>query len=222
MGTIKMTLRAIDWTMGEVGSVFVGLKDGNCRIDWGDGHTSSIKAHTRGIFPQHEAHVYASTCKKSGDTFQVTISSSENNIVFFNTGSIDMEILEVDISECPELERLEVTGRPPIIDTRFNGHLKDLKIEDAHGIDLDLSQNHALEYLTLYGYDNPRLDISKCDSLWYLHMGISHVKEIAVSNRSSLKELIFWNNECPLTARSLKFINSTLERNNGTITLGTI
>lgn len=33
MGTIKMTLRAIDWTMGEVGSVFVGLKGGNCRID---------------------------------------------------------------------------------------------------------------------------------------------------------------------------------------------
>lgn len=76
--------------------------------------------------------MYPNSCKKSRDIFEVIISSSENNIVFFNTGSIDMEILEVDVSKCPELERLGVTGRLPRIDTSFNSHLKDLKIEDAH------------------------------------------------------------------------------------------
>ena len=32
MGTIRMKIQALDWTMGDVGSVFVGLKGGSCRI----------------------------------------------------------------------------------------------------------------------------------------------------------------------------------------------
>ena len=39
MGTIRMTVKAIGWTQGDVGHVAVALRDGTCRIDWGDGRT---------------------------------------------------------------------------------------------------------------------------------------------------------------------------------------
>ena len=199
MGTIRMKIQALDWTMGEVGNVFIGLKGGECMIDWGDGHTSTIQAHPHKIYPQYVSHVYPSNCKSSGDIFDVVISSTEDNIVFLNTGCIDMAILDLDLTQCPELERLDLT--------------RQVK-------SLDLSHNQALEQLQIKGYDNPRLDISRCDNLWYLDCGNSEIKEIVASNQSALKEIIFLYH-CPLDVnlKSFNFIRSTLDRNNGSITI---
>ena len=220
MGIIRMKIQALDWTMGEVANVFVGLKGGECMIDWGDGHTSIIQAHPREVYPQYESHVYPSNCKTSGDIFDVLISSTGDNIVFLNTGCIDMAILELDLSQCPELERLDLTRPVKSLDTRFNKSLKELSIYNAQGISMDLAHNQALEQLQIKGYDNPRLDISRCDKLWYLDCGSSKIKEIAVSNQSSLKEVIFLYS-CPLDAnlKSFNFIRETLDRNNGSITI---
>ena len=140
-----MKIQALDWTMGEVGNFFVGLKRGMCRIDWGDGHTSVIQAHPREVYPQYVSHVYPSNCKSSGDIFDVVISSTEDNIVFLNTGCIDMAILDLDLSKCPELERLELTRQVRILDTRFNISLRKLLIYNAQGISLDLSSNQNLD-----------------------------------------------------------------------------
>ena len=194
-----MKIQALDWTMGEVANVFVGLKGGECMIDWGDGHTSVFQAHPREVYPQYESHVYPCKCKTSGDIFDVVITSTEDNIVFLNTGCIDMTIIELDLSQCPELERLDLT-RP----------VKSL----------DLSHNQALEQLQIKGYDNPRLDISRCDNLWYLDCGNSEIKEIVVSNQSALKDIIFLYH-CPLDVnlKSFNFIRATLDRNNGSITI---
>ena len=194
-----MKIQALDWTMGEVANVFVGLKGGECMIDWGDGHTSVFQAHPREVYPQYESHMYPCKCKTSGDIFDVVITSTEDNIVFLNTGCIDMTIIELDLSQCPELERLDLT-RP----------VKSLY----------LSHNQALEQLQIKGYDNPRLDISRCDNLWYLDCGNSEIKEIVVSNQSALKEIIFLYH-CPLDVnlKSFNFIRSTLDRNNGSITI---
>ena len=215
-----MKIQALDWTMGEVANVFVGLKGGECMIDWGDGHTSIIQAHPREVYPQYESHVYPSNCKTSGDIFDVVISSTGDNIVFLNTGCIDMAILELDLGQCPELERLDLTRPVKSLDTRFNKSLKELSIYNAQGISMDLLHNQALEQLQIKGYDNPRLDISRCDKLWYLDCGNSEIKEIAVSNQSSLKEVIFLYS-CPLDAnlKSFNFIRETLDRNNGSITI---
>ena len=215
-----MKIQALDWTMGEVANVFVGLKGGECMIDWGDGHTSIIQAHPREVYPQYESHVYPSNCKTSGDIFDVLISSTGDNIVFLNTGCIDMAILELDLSQCPELERLDLIRPVKSLDTRFNKSLKELSIYNAQGICMDLAHNQALEQLQIKGYDNPRLDISRCDKLWYLDCGNSEIKEIAVSNQSSLKEVIFLYS-CPLDAnlKSFNFIRETLDRNNGSITI---
>ena len=177
MGTIRMNIQALDWTMGEVGNVFIGLKGGEC-------------------------------------------SSTENNIVFLNTGCIDMAILDLDLSKCPELERLALTRQVKILDTRFNISLRKLLIYNAQGTSLDLSCNQNLEELEIKGYDNSKLNISRCNKLWYLDCGNSRMREILVSNSSVLKEIIF-REECPLTPRSLSYVNRTLERNNGTMTITT-
>ena len=197
MGIIRMKIQALDVTMGEVANVFVGLKGGDCRIDWGDGHTARIEAHPYEVYPQYESHVYPSKCKTSGDIFDVVISSSEDNIVFLNTGCIDMAILDLDISQCPELERLDLTRPLKSLDTRFNKSLRQLSIDNAQGMSIDLSQNQALEQLQIKGYDNPRLDVSRCDQLWYLDCADSEIKEIAVSKRSSLKEIEIFDTNLP-------------------------
>lgn len=218
MGTIRMKIQTLDWTMGEVGNVFIGLKGGECMIDWGDGHTSTIQAHPHKIYPQYVSHVYPSNCKSSGDIFDVVISSTEDNIVFLNTGCIDMAILDLDLSKCPELERLDLTRQVRILDTRFNISLRKLLIYNAQGMAIDLSCNQNLEELEINGYDNPRLNISGCNKLWYLDCGNSRMREIMVSNSSALKEVIF-REESPLTPRSLTYINRTLERNDGAMTV---
>ena len=213
-----MKIQALDWTMGEVANVFVGLKGGECMIDWGDGHTSVFQAHPREVYPQYESHVYPSKCKTSGDIFDVVITSTEDNIVFLNTGCIDMAILDLDLTQCPELERLDLTRPVKSLDTRFNKSLKKLSIQNAYEMSLNLSQNQALEQIEIKGYDSRRLDISKCDRLWYLDCGSSKMQEIAVSNNSELKEVIFWY-DCPLNEKSLRFIKRTVERNNGSISI---
>ena len=98
--------------------------------------------------------------------------------------------------------------------------IKQLLIYNAQGISLDLSSNQNLEELEIKGYDNPRLNISGCNKLWYLDCGNSRMREILVSNVSALKEIIF-REECPLTPRSLSYVKKTLERNNGTMTITT-
>ena len=215
-----MKIQARDLTMGEVANVFVGLKGGDCMIDWGDGHASVFQAHPLEVYPQYESHVYPSKCKKSGDVFDVVICSNEDNIVFLNTGCIDMAILDLDLSDCPELERLDLTRPVKSLDTQFNKSLKELSIYNAQGISMDLSHNQALEQLELRGYNNLRLDISKCDKLWFLDCGDSKIKDIVISNQSSLKEIIF-RHRCPLDAnlKSTAFLCATMDRNNGCITI---
>ena len=187
-------------------------------IDWGDGHASVIQAHPREVYPQYVSHVYPSNCKSSGDIFDVVISSTEDNIVFLNTGCIDMAILDLDIGRCPELERLHLTGPVRKINTSCNKSLKELSIHDAYEMSLDLTQNQDLEQLEIRGYNKERLDLSKCDKLWYLDCGSSRMKEIAISNNSVLKEVIFWDH-CPLNESSMRFINKVLALNDGNITI---
>ena len=47
MGTIRMTVAAIDWTEGEVGKIHILLSGGHCRIDWGDGNSTPLFTYTR-------------------------------------------------------------------------------------------------------------------------------------------------------------------------------
>ena len=201
MGTIRMTVKAIDWTQGDVGHVSVALRGGSCRIDWGDGRTSSIRSRTNDESMICADHVYPRGCKKSSDIFEISLTSDNDNLIGFYSGCFDMEILKLDTKECPELEKLILSGC----------------VRDD-GVNMNFSNNKNLEILKLHSCDIRKLDISKCDKLWYLDCGYSKLQEIAVSNNSALTELIFWD-ECHLSQKSQYFINRTLERNDGKLTI---
>ena len=49
-------------------------------------------------------------------------------------------------------------------------------------------------------------------------LDLSRMKEIAISNKSALREVIFWDH-CSLNERSLRFINKVLDNNNGSLTI---
>ena len=213
-----MTVKAIDWTQGDVGHVAVALRDGACRIDWGDGRTSSVKSRINDESMIYADHVYPRGCKKSSDIYEIIITSDNDNIIGFYSGCFDMSILKLDIKGCPELEKLILSGSVRDVTFRNNPNLKELDITGDDGVDMNFSNNKNLEILKLHSCDIRKLDISKCDKLWHLDCGYSKLQEIAVSNNSALTELIFWY-ECNLSQKSQYFINKTLERNDGKLTV---
>ena len=176
MGTIRMTVKAIAWTQGDVGHVAVALRDGICRIDWGDGRTSSVKSRISDESMIYADHVYPRGCKKSLDIFEISLTSDNDNLIGFYSGCIDMEILKLDLKECPELEKLILSGCVRDLTFRNNPNLKELDITGDAGVDMNFSNN------------------------------------------SALTELIFWD-ECHLSQKSQYFINRTLERNDGKLTI---
>ena len=213
-----MTVKAIDWTEGDVGHISVALRGGSCRIDWGDGRTTSVKSRINDESMIYADHVYPRGCKKSSDIFEISIISDNDNLIGFYSGCFDMTILKLDIKGCPELEKLILSGSVRDVTFRNNPNLKELEINGDRDVDMNLSINKNLEILKLSSCDSRKLDISKCDKLWYLDCGYSKLQEIAVSNSSALKEIIFWY-ECPLSQRSRYFIQRALERNDGILTI---
>lgn len=213
-----MTVKAIDWTQGDVGDISVALRGGSCRIDWGDGRTSSVKSRISDESMIYADPVYPRGCMKSSDIFEIIIISDNDNLIGFYSGCIDMEILKLDFKECPELEKLILSGCVRDVTFRNNPNLKELDITGDAGVDMNFSNNKNLEILKLASFDIRKLDIFKCDKLWCLICGYSKLKEIAISNNSALARLTFWF-ECPLSQRTLYFIKRALERNNGKLTV---
>ena len=121
-------------------------------------------------------HVYPRGCKKSLDIFEISLTSDNDNLIGFYSGCIDMEILKLDLKECPELEKLILSGCVRDLTFRNNPNLKELDITGDAGVDMNFSNN------------------------------------------SALTELIFWD-ECHLSQKSQYFINRTLERNDGKLTI---
>ena len=62
-----------------------------------------------------------------------------------------------------------------------------------------------------------RLDLSKCNELEYLECHYAHgLTDIVISNRSALKELVYDDNT-PLSDRTLRVVRRIIERNGGEI-----
>ena len=210
MGTIKMTVVPIDWTMGDVGHVFIKLRKGSCRIDWGDGKSTPLFTYKEDWLSAN--HTYPSGCKISKEPFEITITSLEDNIIGFRADSGDMMVSDVDIRECQSLEylcsswlieKLDVTTNPGIREIDVRGDAADL---------IDLSRSSELESLICNYSNRKSLNLSRCNKLTYLEcVGNSHLKKLVVSNNSMLNEVLLEGTE--LDSKSLKYLRATLKRN---------
>lgn len=75
-----------------MGHVAVALRDGSCRIDWGDGRTSSLQSRINDESMIYADHIYPRGCKTSSDIFEISITSDNDSLIGFYSGCFDMLI----------------------------------------------------------------------------------------------------------------------------------
>ena len=79
MGQIIITVKALNWSYGNIGEVRLLLNGGSCRIDWGDGHVSSISVPPYSKKPEWYG---------AEERFNIYVSSGDDdNIIGIDAGS---------------------------------------------------------------------------------------------------------------------------------------
>ena len=213
--TIKMTLRAINWTEGDVGYVHLRMRPGECRVDWGDGRSEVIRATTEGWYNVH--HAYRESCKETEELFHISITASGDGLITgFVAGSGEMMVADVDLSGCPALEYLKADWLIERLDVTTNPGIKEMNLGGDAASLVDLSCSRDLEKLEVRCSKLKKLKLSRCDSLEELtlqcNLELSHV---SVSNRSSLKSLKLIDTSL-LSEKCFEYLDRALERNGGT------
>ena len=224
MNQIILTLRAINWTEGDVGHIALLMNGGSCWIDWGNGHRQMLRASGRPGAPQWcgASHPYPSSCKASGLAYNVIISSDDDNIIGINAASGDMNVDDVDIRSCQSIRHFSASYLINHFDLCGNPGIETVDLRgEACGI-ADFSGSVGLKalsfcYTSSMGKNMKRLDLSKCNELEYLKCLYAHdLTDIVISNRSALKELVYDDNT-PLSDRTLRVVRRIIERNGGEI-----
>ena len=215
-----MTVRAIDWSQGNVGHVHVLLDGGSCRIDWGDGHKTRLETGMVTEQPEllYAYHVYPSKCKATGTCYDITISSDEDNIVGIDADSGDMNVDDIDIRECQSIRYFCASHLISHFDLTGNPGIWQVDLEGESCAIADFSNSKELRTLRYRWATGGRisLDLSRCDNLEYLDCSYAYLEHIAISNRSALKHFIYDDNS-QLKAKSLEVIRRIVERNGGAI-----
>lgn len=227
MGQIIMTLKALDWSYGNVGEVRLLLDGGSCRVDWGDGHTSRVSFPPYSKNPEWcgAVHAYPASCMAAEERFNIYVSSGDDdNIIGIDADSGDMNVDDVDIRGCQSIKRFSASHLISHFDLTCNPGIETvyLRGEACHRADFsnsvelrELIFNHTGGGL----FDKvEKLDLSKCDKLEYLDCCYAwDLKDIVISNRSALKEFVY-NDKTPLSDKTLGIIRRIIDRNGGKIT----
>jgi hypothetical protein len=200
--------------MGDVGHVYIKLRKGSCRIDWGDGKSTPLFTYKEDWLSAN--HTYPPGCKISKEQFEITITSLEDNIIGFRADSGEMMVTDVDIRECQSLEYLSSSWLIEKLDITTNPAIKEIDVSGDAADLVDLSQSTGLESLTCRFCKRKTLNLSRCNRLVYLDCRNNYsLKKLAISNRSVIKEVLLYDTE--LDERSMKYLEEAIERNEGEI-----
>lgn len=216
MKTIIMKVKALNWTEGNVGHVHLRLDGGMCRVDWGDGHTSSLVALEREWVTA--SHVYPESCRKSEDRFDIIISSDSDNITGILASSGEMQVEDIDISGCQSLTYFHASWQIDHFDLRTNPGIEWADLQGKACAIADFSNSKELRTLHMeYGDDTfTKLDLTKCEKLETLYCNYNyHLRHIFISNRSILKSVRY--EDTPVEDRYLKILGRIIEKNGGYI-----
>ena len=214
--TIRMTVRAINGTEGEVGHVHLRMRPGGCRVDWGDGRSEMIRATAKDWYSVH--HAYRESCKETEELFYISITASGDGLITgFVAGSGDMMVADVDLSGCPSLEYIKADWLIERLDLSTNPGIKEMDLGGDAASLVDLSCSRDLERLELRCSKLRKLNLSRCDSLQELTLLCNlEMTHVSVSNRSSLRTLKLIDTPL-LSEKCLEYLDRTLERNSGTM-----
>lgn len=218
MNQITMKVKAIDWSYGNIGAVWVLLDGGSCHIDWGDNQTSALAAPPYSLQPEWcgISHSYPVKSKEIQSEYYIVISSDENNIIGINAASGEMNVEDIDIKACQSIRYFRASWLISHFDLRTNPGIEKVHLEGNACSIADFSNSTELRELSFW-YDSgavKKLDLAKCDKLEYLDCRCAHsLTHIAISNRSSLKKFEYDDNT-PLSGKYLEIIKRIIERNN--------
>lgn len=227
MGQIIITVKALNWTCGNIGNVSVLLNGGSCSIDWGDGHVSSISVPPYSKKPEWygAAHAYPASCMAAEERFNIYVSSGDDdNIIGIDADSGEMNVDDVDIRGCQSIKHFSASHLISHFDLTGNPGIETVYLHGEACLWADFSNSVELRELIFNNtggglFDKvEKLDLSKCDKLEYLDCCYAwDLKDIVISNRSALKEFVY-NDKTPLSDKTLGIIRSIIDRNGGKIT----
>ena len=170
---IKFTAVTIAWTEG--GTLGMSIKasaNSEISIAWGNGRIIKHLFHTES-YMNFVNHYSKRKIPLDGKRFNVEISAENPycSIIGFYMGG-DMEIVDLDVSNCLELEEL-------------NSY--------SYGNPLDLSRNVVLKYLNCADNGLTSLDLSNNTALEVINCSRNRLSHLSLTNNFCLKEL---NCEC--------------------------
>ena len=178
---IKFTAVSISWTEGGIMHFDVKASVGSVIfIDWGDGRTTAHSFHneremvkfSHNYFPENYSN------PPDGQAFDVEISANPDcRIIGFDLRPADMIAIDLDVSACPELEKLT-----------YGCYFND------GSSNLDLSHNTALKYLNCSECNFTKLDLAANTALEYLDCSRNRLSHLSLTTNIALKELICENN----------------------------
>lgn len=106
---IVVMLHALNWTMGEVAYFDITLSgEGELHVSWGDGKESHYRPHYKNENIRVE-HEYGRNAKVSEQHFSIDIDCVDATIIKFHTGCIDIAIDDIDFSNSPSIEMLNMS-----------------------------------------------------------------------------------------------------------------
>ncbi|MBO8474132.1 MAG: hypothetical protein IAB91_02415, partial [Bacteroidetes bacterium] len=204
MGKITMTVRADSHPeYGNIADFRLMLNGGYCTVNWGDGSTTTH--HAEGD-EQHIRHTYPQECLETEQTFGITISSDEDNIIGISIGNqfAYMNVKDIDISGCQSLLYF-AAGSIEHFDLTTNPGIRELELETEACWTADFSNSRELKKLSLnYAflgapYDDilARIDLSKCCKLEILTCMHNLYMEIVLPKHSALKEFVYSETDFP-------------------------
>lgn len=216
MDRIIVMLHALNWTMGEVAFFDITLSgDGDFEVSWGDGKVSHYRPRYKreNISVEHDYGKYA---KKDEQHFVVNIECKGATIRTFYTGCMDMEIDDIDFSDYPSIETLNMQWLGDI-DLSPITSLKHLDCTGSSAHTLDLRNNVNLESLICRCCRAHKLLLSRCDKLHEIDCSCSsELQEITLSNNSQLSKISI-SPDHNIKPKSWEYVQKIIEKNHGEI-----
>ena len=213
---LQISINTLEWTEGNHVWFDARLKPGtSIDVHWGDGMHSTLRHH-QDYSMSRVAHYYKSAEKKEWP-FEIEFYSDESNALEeLVDGTWETQVNRVIFKECPALKYLQYVQ---LNNVDFSGcpNIETLEIKEFYPSKLDLSCMQRLRKLICRSSRNLTfLDLTKNLSLEELD--VSHcwnLRKIAVSNSSKLR--IVANDYTEFDSHTLKWLQSTVERNGGRI-----
>ena len=179
---IKFTAISIAWSYGGIMYMSIKASAGSTiSIAWGDGHITNRTFYNESAIKfEHDYFPGHIIPPVNGIKFQVEISTDnpDGRIIGFFLSTADMTSVNLDVSNCTELEELA-----------FCSYLR--KEPDWS---LDLSRNTALKYLNCSNCSFTGLNVSHNPALEEIDCRNNRLSHLSLSNNFLLKKLnCEWN-----------------------------